>query len=240
MIILVDYDNVDFAVRRKGSFYLISHILDTIGTDLLNEGDRIRVRLYGGWYEAQSLSRSAQRLSVDLQQQFPTAITISRPGAQVKQRVSVELAASLMIDPTATLVNTYRRRGFPENLQFSAPPLRHCVAPHTCALSVMHNTLSIGGCTVSSCPVQLKDVAFREEQKLVDTMLIADLVHVASREKEYIVIVSNDDDMWPGILSALKLGAKVIHVHPRVGRATPYFYCGSVGANYIQRSFTSL
>ena len=56
----------------------------------------------------------------------------------------------------------------------------------------------------------------RREQKLVDTMIVADLIHLASRGETPIGLVSSDDDMWPGILSALNIGASVIHVHTRV------------------------
>ena len=58
----------------------------------------------------------------------------------------------------------------------------------------------------------------REEQKLVDSMLVVDLVHFAETTDEPLVVVSADDDLWPGIRFVLLRGANVIHVIPRRGR----------------------
>lgn len=78
----------------------------------------------------------------------------------------------------------------------------------------------------------------RPEQKLVDTMLTADLIHVASlMGTSDLVIVTNDDDLWPGIRMAVHLGATVHHVHPRKRQTTPGFYASTVTKNYFQYSF---
>lgn len=58
----------------------------------------------------------------------------------------------------------------------------------------------------------------REEQKLVDSMLVVDLVHYAETTEEPLVVVSADDDLWPGIRFVLLRGARVIHVIPRRSR----------------------
>ena len=58
----------------------------------------------------------------------------------------------------------------------------------------------------------------REEQKLVDSMLVVDLVHFAETTDEPLVVVSADDDLWPGIRFVLLRGARVIHVIPRRSR----------------------
>ena len=58
----------------------------------------------------------------------------------------------------------------------------------------------------------------REEQKLVDSMLVVDLVHFAETTDESLVVVSADDDLWPGIRFALLREARVIHVIPRRSR----------------------
>ena len=57
----------------------------------------------------------------------------------------------------------------------------------------------------------------RDEQKLVDSMLVVDLVHFSETVTEPLVVVSADDDLWPGIRFALLRGASVIHVVPRHG-----------------------
>ena len=59
----------------------------------------------------------------------------------------------------------------------------------------------------------------RAEQKLVDSMMVVDLLHLAEVTPEPLVVVSADDDLWPGIRFALLRGTRVIHVVPQRGRA---------------------
>ena len=47
---------------------------------------------------------------------------------------------------------------------------------------------------------------------MVDTMLVADMIHLAQRGDDKFVVVSSDDDLWPGMLSAMASGSTVIHV----------------------------
>ena len=49
-------------------------------------------------------------------------------------------------------------------------------------------------------------------------MLVVDLVHFAETTDQPLVVVSADDDLWPGIRFVLLRGARVIHVIPRRGR----------------------
>ena len=80
------------------------------------------------------------------------------------------------------------------------------------------------------------EVLAREEQKLVDTMLVVDLAHLARQGGSVLVVVSTDDDVWPGIRFALLLGAVLIHVHPIPGRSTPRQYRRLMTATYTEVS----
>ena len=71
------------------------------------------------------------------------------------------------------------------------------------------------------------DVLQKWEQKLVDTMLVSDLIFLATRGERDLVVVSSDDDIWPGIRTALQLGARVTQVHTG-GRETPADYTRGV------------
>lgn len=51
-------------------------------------------------------------------------------------------------------------------------------------------------------------------QKLVDTVLTADLIQVSPPASTQIAVVTSDDDLWPGIYTALSQGATVHHVRP--------------------------
>jgi len=52
-----------------------------------------------------------------------------------------------------------------------------------------------------------------------------------------ICIVTSDDDLWPGIETAIALGIHVVHIHTHSRRSTPSFYCSGYSANYTQLSF---
>jgi uncharacterized LabA/DUF88 family protein len=90
-------------------------------------------------------------------------------------------------------------------------------------------------CPEPSCSVAPDAVLQRAEQKLVDTMLTADLIHL-SQQGDDIFVVSTDDDMWPGIRSALNTGCRVYHLHPRRGRSTRYPYRQPAPPNYFEFS----
>jgi uncharacterized LabA/DUF88 family protein len=73
----------------------------------------------------------------------------------------------------------------------------------------------------------------KREQKLVDTMMVADMIHLASIGEPAIVIVSSDDDMWPGMISTLVAGVRVIHVQTS-GLKTALPYKRGVDGKYLQ------
>lgn len=237
MIVLVDYSNVDAIARSKGLFFVVSTILDTIGPTYFSEGELVRVRLYGGWYEANSMSREAQALSAEVQKEYPAPFTISHGQKRVSLRVNVELAQSLAAFPRHVLLNTYRVRGLPDNLRHGTFPFQGCVAPASCALQTIVPLVQTGHCPRNGCVVPIDDVLRRGEQKLVDTMLVSDLIYLGQKETNGITIVSTDDDMWPGIQTTLAMGKKVIHIHPRPHRKTPGWYAKDAGGSYFQHTF---
>ena len=74
-------------------------------------------------------------------------------------------------------------------------------------------------------------------------MLVVDLVRLAQAASELIVLVSSDDDMWPGIRGALLHGARVLHVHarrppPQYRPLTTQTYT-RVGADWQEGTWTS-
>ena len=62
-------------------------------------------------------------------------------------------------------------------------------------------------------------------------MLTADILNVAWRSHEPVVVVSSDDDLWPSIQSALVLGVPTVQVHTRPGgiARNPYVRPGQAG-----------
>jgi hypothetical protein len=101
----------------------------------------------------------------------------------------------------------------------------------------MHALLRDSQCPELGCLVDVAAVLTKPEQKLVDTMLTVDVLHLARTTGEAIAVVSADDDVWPGIQAALLYGARVTHVHPLPGRMTPPHYAALASGHYGQASF---
>ena len=55
-------------------------------------------------------------------------------------------------------------------------------------------------------------------------MLTVDLIHYADTTEQPLVVVSADEDLWPGIRFVLLRNARVIHVIPRRGQTEPGRY----------------
>ena len=237
MNILIDYDNVETIERQRGLLNVVQTTLNKLPVTLLSHGAAVTIRLYGGWYKEDRLSPNAQKLSAEIAQDFPAVISLGVRGTSRQVRASVDLARSLTIDPSRDLLNTYRLRSVPPNLQPKEFPFEGCVQREACPLTGTHSLLKNGVCLKESCSVKIVDVMTRPEQKLVDTMLTADLIHAASLGPSDLVVVTNDDDLWPGIRTAVHLGVTVHHIHPRRGRTTPELYASTVTKNYSQYSF---
>lgn len=218
MAILIDYDNLDRLERQRGTQHVITRLLDVLGSWRAAWERRVDCRLYGGWFDEDASSRSAERLIPDLRRDFPRSVPVtSTEGAQVVL-VRVELARSLACDPAVVLTHTYRRWSLPPRLRCEAAPFPDCAAPSRCPVAALDPFIRDGDCPVDGCAVEPRGVLAREEQKLVDSMLVVDLVHFAETTDQPLVVVSADEDLWPGIRVALLRGAWVIHVIPRRSR----------------------
>ena len=235
--VLIDYDNVLQSDRQKGLNHVVKSVLKKLPKNVLPHGASIVVRLYGGWYRSNQLSRRAQELSIQIKHYYPDTLALGTANMRRSVFISVVLARSLLIDPSRDILNTYRVRGVPSNLHPKAFPFQTCAQKAMCPLVGAHTLLRTGRCPDSSCGVRIADVITRHEQKLVDTMLTADLIHAASSGISDIVVVTDDDDLWPGIRTAIYIGAFVHHIHPQKGRSTPTYYSSIVKKNYSQYSF---
>ena len=218
MIILIDYDNLDALVRQRGVLHVISRLLDILGLWRTAWKRRVDCRLYGGWLDENSSSRNAEHLIPVLRRDFPCSMSVPGTGGAQTVLVCVELARSLACDPSTVLTHTHRRRSWPPRLWCETAPFPGCSVPSRCPIAVLDPFIRDTDCPVDGCAIEPRTVLAREEQKLVDSMLVVDLVHFAEATDEPLVVVSADDDLWPGIRFVLLRGARVIHVIPRRGQ----------------------
>ena len=238
IVVLIDYDNVEEINRRRGLVDLLSVALLRLPAHVLPDNALVSARLYGGWYEQDRLTALAETLRSEIDQQFPAVLRFAERGHQRRVRAIVDLARSLLIRPNNNLLNTYRsQRGGPRISSRSAP-YPGCSMPDRCLMSILGPLVSRRSCPVVTCEAALRDVFVRRGQKLVDTMLTADAIFMASSQSNItLVIVTNDDDLWPAICTAGHLGASIHHIHPRRNRKTPTVYLSSAPPSYSQYSF---
>ena len=173
--------------------------------------NRISTRLYGGWLEKESLSSKARQLLGQINDYFPLAFSTTDYGKVV---VTAELARALACDPRHDFTHTFRLRSKPK-FRVNRFPLRECVEPLNCRIKDVDSFVCDNLCPRTNCNVTPEAAFYRAEQKLVDSMIVVDLVHYAIHHQEHLVLVSGDDDMWPGIRYALLQSAMITHVIPQ-------------------------
>lgn len=236
MIVLVDYDNVPKLERNRGPVHIVTRIIDALGPTVAGE-THLRFRFYGGWFLGANLSQRAQVIKPVLQAHFPRPISLPYgvDGRQIVVRV--ELALALESAPGKYLTHTYRKRALPSNVRCAPPPYVGCRNSDACLIGPTHALLRDAQCPEPGCPVDVAAVLSKPEQKLVDTMLTVDLLHLAGTTRGKFAVVSSDDDLWPGIQAALIYGASVTHVHPLAGRTTPAQYASLATGQYSQSCF---
>lgn len=230
MVVLIDYDNIHRAILRRGIDYVISRVFSKINPVEMT-GRHAIVRLYGGWYQGSSFTRRAQDLATNIAAFFPTTILLSDNRTSVIVRC--EMAYSILADPTNHLFHTYRTRGIPTGLSAMHPSSCGCTMGTRCPQIETYNFITNDICSTCNT-LKPERMLYRSEQKLVDTMLTSDLIY-SSSGSDNLVLVSSDDDFWPGIKTTIVNGGKVIQIHTRGGRTTPSCYTHTTSSNYIQK-----
>jgi uncharacterized LabA/DUF88 family protein len=233
LFILVDYDNIKKHIRNRGMVYIADKIISKLEYNEIKQYKRVRMRLYGGWYEENSLTAKAQLLSSDVLYNFPSRINFVKDENSHSVIIVVELAYSTCIDPRSHLFSTYRTRMMPMDLKCLHPNTKGC-SNLSCSLIKLYDHINNKSLRAGCCNLRAIDLVYKGEQKLIDAMLLCDLIYL-SREECQIVIVSSDDDFWPGIKTAIILGVKVIQVHTR-NRMVPITYTNNITKlKYMQR-----
>lgn len=206
----VDFDNL--AQRNRSADGLERVFSYIFGSEDFNLGAPViscEVRIYGGWYQENGLTKAAQLLSAQLEGKFPLSLR-ARGGELIK--LTAAMAYSMSQDPTTHMLDTYRQKGVPSNLRCNAPGNSGC-SQKACMFSNLPDLIKKKRCPAINCDIEIGRILYRGEQKIVDTMLACDVVHdVSLGSYAAFIIISGDDDMIPPIRSALLKGGKVIHV----------------------------
>lgn len=230
MKVLVDYDNIPHSIQKKGVLYLSDRITVALSASFSTD-DRLELRLYGGWDQDGTLTKKATDLSVELQRDFPTVFSAVDPDRELRIVVTASLAHSLLADPGIMLTHTYRLRPPARRLTCESPDQQGCTTG-TCVLVSVRPFFETGQCPASECQVSFEDlIKGHSEQKMVDTSMVTDLAFLANNSEEQIVVVTADDDIWPGMAMAMQAGSTIRHIDPR--GFGPMRYAGSQHKNYV-------
>jgi hypothetical protein len=229
--VLVDYDNVPKDISIKGPRFLA----DLIQTRLISfsptsfPGDvRLNIRFYGGWYASAIRSSRANQLLAAIQSQFP--MIVQDPKLSRKIILNASLAESLLAVPNHLLVHTFRRRSGVPPLVCNTPSGLNCSNP-SCPAGPLSVLINSKGCPIAGCTKGIGDFLSRAEQKLVDTMLVSDMIHLAFSREPMLAVVSSDDDLWPGMLTAMSSGSHIFHITTGYPSTSP-MYLGTMNATY--------
>jgi hypothetical protein len=231
VIIFVDYDNILRHHRQRGLRFVVERTVSRLVSAGAPVPNRIRVRLYGGWYEGETLSRRAQIIAREVRGEFPCTVPLADSSGRDRIVVTAELALALELDPASHLHHTFRAQLAPLDIRCRDPHAIGCAHEH-CPTEIVRQFFHNGGCTRDGCSLRLQDVLYRAGQKLVDTMLTSDLIYLATYSGKHLVVVSSDDDLWPGIRTALALGAHTIQVHTHKGFSTRQIYARPRNCTY--------
>lgn len=234
MYALVDWDNLDDRDCRAGAKYVADKLwlsISTIAPQIVSGVQSLDLRLYGGWNGRHQPTARASHLEVDLQQNFP--FFLRDPNRQTPVKVTGELAQSLVRLPRHILQHTFRQRQGPPKLHCQTATQLACIR-QGCPISTVHDLFNQARCPEQTCSITLEQVLTRSEQKLVDTMLVADLIHFAMAGHSPLAVVSSDDDLWPGILMALDAGSNLLHVRPKNHSSHRIYMNSALQRSYFQ------
>jgi uncharacterized LabA/DUF88 family protein len=234
--VFIDYDNLEDHHKKKGIVQIVTMAMSQALPNTVSDRGICDTRIYGGWYEQNSLTRLAQDLSVEIQNEFPKIIRILNGNSSAGVTMfatNVCLAVSLLEEPDNIIFNSYRRKGKPSNVRVEKPSTVNCLNGD-CPLENTRKILKKGICPIESC-TSTTSLVYRHEQKTVDTMLSCDLIYSCGLSYDLHVLISSDDDFLPPIRSALLKGTSVVRLHPKLGYKKITFPTG--GAPLIEKDF---
>jgi hypothetical protein len=174
---------------------------------------KLHFRLYGGWDTFGGVATPlAQTLSAQIQGALPYLLPPVFAGG-VPTLVTAELVRESLWIPIP-LADTFRPRHPGQRGIRGVIPVG-CTSPtRPCQLHTALAVLNQPQCS-ATCAVQPHDAVAKDEQKQVDTCIVADLTYQALMGSDPVALVSSDDDLWPGIFASASLGIPIVHVHTR-------------------------
>lgn len=215
LMVFVDYDNVESTFTRAGPVNLGKMLVGIIPASILAKYQGVTVRLYGGWRSQGTLTTSAQRLIPIIRADSPCIVNSTLAGTTLPIRLIVELAEKPLGTALPLEETLVKDRGL-RKFRARTTPWPQCTNMSSCGLGNITGLTHASLCGNAGCSTKLGDILVRDEQKMVDTLIVADIAsQVFVSKATDIVVVTSDTDMWPGILLALRTGCHVLQIHTK-------------------------
>lgn len=205
--VLIDFDN---AFQRPINLYTNADFQRTI-TFVVNKAkatipdvELFIFRLYGGWYEQNSLTAKASAVSAmlpDMNMMFPI---IDQPSRLIHGRV--ELATQLY-GHSFVWYNSYREHYGLHSLRVNTSAMSEKCAEkeNTCPVKILKKFTGKKSriCHHDGCNTIHSNVFYERTQKYVDTMMTCDIITLASEDEVAgIYVMSEDEDLFPAFAVA--------------------------------------
>lgn len=205
--ILVDFDNI---FPRPMNFYTnadIQHVIEiAINTarTAIEDVERFSIRLYGGWYENNSLTARASALSTLLPFLNSVFPIITPPRSIIYG--NIELAIQLY-GHDYIWYNSYKEHvGLPKLRINDGAIGDKCEANKTiCPVKILKKFTDKKQrvCNTPGCNTVHGAVFFERTQKYVDTMIACDIISLANDEEvKGVYVMSDDEDHFPAFAVA--------------------------------------
>lgn len=221
--IFVDYDNLSGKQQADGLLSVIEKVISqlVISERVGLTSRHSEVRVYGGWYEGDSMTAKGEELVARIGEEFPHTIRVPVNDSHFSIHVSATLATSMIVEPRKHLFSTFRRKQRPSNIRVLSKSAVGCV-DQSCVLPLVKKTIEKGVCQGNGCSQNSTQVLYRNEQKLVDTMLSCDML-ATTGDTEVVILISGDDDFLPPLRVLALREQLVVRVHPKNVRENEYY-----------------
>lgn len=223
IVVFIDYDNLLPTHKNAGVLDTAIQAISQIDIDASISKIDCTVRVYGGWYEGDVITRQAEIINLDIDKSFPTYyMYLNSEGKRIRTHMHAELAYALLQEPGKHMFHTYRPKGRPNNVKVANPADVGCT-DSDCFLRAIKYYLKKGKCPREKCDLG-DGLIYRSEQKLVDTMLSCDIIHAANIIADQVILISNDDDFIPPLRTAVLSGKPVARFRTRSNQQQNSYY----------------
>jgi uncharacterized LabA/DUF88 family protein len=204
-VLLIDFDNyfkkdINDYNEKEIEFHLIRFIEEVLKR--APDVEKISLRLYGGWFEDEHLSKRASTAM-----QLFSKISIFPIHLQIQNRLihgEIEFVTELIQIPRFKWLHTYKERaGIPhirinkENIDAVCENSKD-LCPAFILSSFTKSKTKF--CKVPGCTNIQKDIFFTREQKMVDTLIACDIISLFQDPNIHsIFLISEDMDHLPAL-----------------------------------------